>query len=71
MFVSHHHNAAQNQNIKIANKSPEVVINLKQQGRTLTNQNCIHEEIKNRLRLKNACYDLSGIFCLAIFYPRA
>jgi hypothetical protein len=68
--VSHHHNAGQNQNIKIANKAPEVVINLKQLGRTLTNQNCIHEEIKKRLRLKNACYDLSGIFCLPIFYPR-
>jgi hypothetical protein len=27
-------------------------------GRTLTDQNCIHEEIKSRLNSENACYHL-------------
>jgi hypothetical protein len=29
---------------------------LKSWGTAVTNENCIHEQIKNRLRLENACY---------------
>jgi hypothetical protein len=41
---------------KIENSSFERVIEFKQLGTTLTNQNSIQEEIKSRLKLGNACY---------------
>jgi hypothetical protein len=47
---------AHNQNIKIYNKSFERVEEFKYLGATLTKRNCIHEEIKSRLKSGNACY---------------
>jgi hypothetical protein len=51
-----HPNSGQNQNIRIANESFENVAKLGCLGTTLTDQNDIHDEIKNRLNSGNACY---------------
>jgi hypothetical protein len=46
MLVSHCQKAGQRQSIKIANRSFEDVAKFKYLGTTLTDQNCIYEEIK-------------------------
>jgi hypothetical protein len=56
MLVSRCQKAGQKQSIKIGNRSFENVVKFKYLGTTLTDQNCIHEEIKSRLNLGNACY---------------
>ena len=56
MVMSRDQNAEQNGNIQIANKSFETVEQFKYFGKTLKNQNSIHEGIKSRLKSGNACY---------------
>jgi hypothetical protein len=56
MFMSRHQTAGQSNYIRVANKSFEKVANFKHLGSTLTDQNCIHEEIRSRLNSGNACY---------------
>jgi hypothetical protein len=56
MLVSRCQKVGQRQSIKIANRSFEGVAEFKYLGTTLTDQNCIHEEIKSRLNSGNACY---------------
>jgi ribosomal protein S2 len=46
----------QKQGIRIANMSFKDVAKFKYLGTTLTDQNCIQEEIKSRLNSGNACY---------------
>jgi hypothetical protein len=48
--------SGQRQGIKIGNRSFENVAKFKYLGTTLTDQNCVHEEIKSRLNSGNACY---------------
>ena len=42
--------------MKVDNSSIQRVEEFKYLGKTLTNQNSIQEEIKSRLKLRNACY---------------
>jgi hypothetical protein len=49
MLLSHHQNAGQVQDIKVANGSFENVSQFKYLGMTITNQNLIQQEIKRRL----------------------
>jgi hypothetical protein len=56
MLMSRSQKIGQKHSIKIANTSFENVAKFKYLGTTLTDQNCVHEEIKNRLNSRNACY---------------
>jgi hypothetical protein len=49
MLVSRCQKAGQRQSIKIANRPFEDVAKFRYLGTTLTDQNCIQEEIKSRL----------------------
>ena len=53
---SRYQNAGRSNNIKIGNSSIERVEEFQFLGTTLTNQNSIQEEIKNRLKSGNVCY---------------
>jgi hypothetical protein len=56
MLMSRCVKAGQNHTINIGNMSFEDVARSKYLGTTLTEQNCIYEEIKSRLNSGNACY---------------
>jgi hypothetical protein len=58
MLMSRYQMAGKKHSIKIVNKSFEDVTKLKNLGTTLTDQNCIHEQIKSRLKSGNVCYHL-------------
>jgi hypothetical protein len=55
-MMSRHPDSGQNQNVRIANEPFENVAKFRYLGKTLTNQNNIHEEIKGSLNSGNACY---------------
>jgi hypothetical protein len=55
MVMSRDQNAGQNSNIQLDNKSFERVGQFKHLGTTLTSQNSVHEEIRSRLKSRNAC----------------
>jgi hypothetical protein len=56
MFMSRHQNARQKRSLLTAKKSFENVEKFKCLEMTVTNQNCIHEEIKSRLNSGNVCH---------------
>jgi hypothetical protein len=55
--MSRDQTAKQNHNIKMDNKSFESVAQFKYLGTALTNQNSIQEELKSKLKSRNACYN--------------
>jgi hypothetical protein len=55
VLMSRSQKVGQKHSIKIANRSFEGVAKFKYLGTTLTDQNCMHEEIKSRLNSRNAC----------------
>ena len=56
MVMSREKNAGRIQSVRTDNSTLERVEEFKYLGAALTNQNCIAEEIKSRLRSGNACY---------------
>jgi hypothetical protein len=56
LLMSHSQKIGQKHSIKIANKSFEDVAKFKYQRTILTDENCMHKEIKSRLNSGNACY---------------
>jgi hypothetical protein len=56
MFMSPHQTTQQNNYINVANEPLKMCPKLEYLGMTLTNQICIHKEIKCRLNMGNACY---------------
>jgi hypothetical protein len=57
MLLSRHRNAGQNWNVRITNRSFEIVSQFKYLGMTVINQNLIQEKIERRLNSGNACYN--------------
>jgi hypothetical protein len=56
MLLSRYQKVGQKHSIKIGNRSIEDVATFKYLGTTLTDKNCMHEKIKNRLNSRNPCY---------------
>jgi hypothetical protein len=56
MLMSRSQKLGHKYSIKITNKSSENVEKFRYLGKTLTDQNCMQEEIKSRLNSGNACY---------------
>jgi hypothetical protein len=56
MLMSHNNKAAQRQTMKIANGFLEGIAEFIYLGTTVRGENCMHEDIKSRLNLGNACY---------------
>jgi hypothetical protein len=56
IFMSLYQTAGQNNYVRVANKSFDKLAKFNYLGSTLTDQNCIHEEIRSRLNSGNACF---------------
>jgi hypothetical protein len=69
MLMSRCNNEGQKYSIKTANMSLEDVAKFKYFGTTLTDQNCMNEEIKNRLNSRNVCCHSvqSRVYCCLLF----
>jgi hypothetical protein len=57
VVMTHHQRVELNDSLLIGNKSSESVAKFAYLGTTITDRNCIHEEIKSRLNFWNACYN--------------
>jgi hypothetical protein len=69
MFMSHHQTAGQSNYIRVAAKSFEKVAKFNYLGATLSDQNCIHEEIKEQTKFGECwlpCSSESFVFPSAV-----
>jgi hypothetical protein len=64
--VSRHQNVTQNHNLLTANKTFEKVVKFRNLGTTVTNRNCILEEIKGILNQGNACYHSRAVIAQSV-----
>jgi hypothetical protein len=63
MLMSHYQKAGQKDSIKVANRFFEDMVKFKYLRTTLTNQNCMHEEIESRLNSGNAgCHLVQSLY---------
>jgi hypothetical protein len=56
MLLYHHQNAGQSHDMETGNRSFQNAEELKNSGKTVTNETLVEEEIKRTLILGNACY---------------
>jgi hypothetical protein len=56
MLMSHNQNVGQKHSVKMANRPFKDAAKLKYLGTTLTDQNCMHEDINSRLNSGDSCY---------------
>jgi hypothetical protein len=68
ILMFRHQTAGQGHYIKRANKSFSNVAMFRYYGTMVTDQNCIHEEIKSRLNLGNACNHQFRIFSSGLLF---
>ena len=67
MVMSRDQNAGRSHSMRTDNRSFERVEEFIYLGTTLTNQNCIQEDIKSRLKSGNACYLLvQNLLCSSL-----
>jgi hypothetical protein len=64
MLMLRYQKAGQRQSIKIVNRSFEYVAKFRYLGKTVTDQNCMHEEIKSRLIQGMLATIWIRVFCL-------
>jgi len=67
-FIPRAQNARQIHNAEIVTKSSETVANCKCLDGTLTDGNCIHEEINRRLKRQMLIAVLFSVFCYPVRY---
>jgi hypothetical protein len=70
ILITQDQNTGQSHNIKTDNKSFEGVEQFKYWETTITNPNCIHEEIKSRLKSGILATIRCRIFCLPGCFPK-
>jgi hypothetical protein len=71
MLMSRSQKIGHKHSIKIENRSFEDVSKFKYLGTTLTDQNCMHQEIKSRLDSGNTCYhSVQGLLSYRLLYRK-
>jgi hypothetical protein len=63
MLMSYYQNIGQKHSIKVANRSFEDVAKFRYVGKTLTDQSCMHKEIKSRLNSGMLATIRFRVFC--------
>jgi hypothetical protein len=69
MVMSADQNARRSHNMNIDNRTIEMEEDFQYLITTLTNHNCIQEEIKSRLNSENNCYNSFQNICLPVCFP--